>query len=98
MLRSPHNLTVIMGTDAELPCEAYYDPIYPFINYTWYHQAQSQDQKQMITRGADRNMIIHEGILRIIRINRNDSGIYTCDVSSPGGNYSRTATLKVIGK
>ena len=99
MIRSPHNLTVIMGTDAELPCVASYDHLLlTSMNYTWYYQASDQGHKQVVKIGRDRAFLMHEGTMRILRINRNDSGIYTCDVSSPGGNYSRSATLKVIGE
>ena len=97
MIRSPQNLTVIWGSYADLPCVASY---HPFIstNYTWYYQASDLDQKQVVKIGGGKTFIMDEGTMRISRIIRNDSGIYTCDVSSRGGNFSRSATLKVIGE
>ena len=97
MIRSPHNLTVIWGSYADLPCVASY-PQFFGINYTWFYQASDLDQKQVVKIGGGKTFIIHEGTMRISRIIRNDSGIYTCDVSSRGGNFSRSATLKVIGE
>ena len=97
MIRSPHKLTVIWGSYADLPCVASY---HPFIstNYTWYYQASDLDQKHVVKIGGGKTLIMDEGTMRISRIIRNDSGIYTCDVSSRGGNFSRSATHKVIGE
>ena len=51
----------------------------------------------MIIPDGIKKTVDSEGTLRITGINNNDIGNYTCDVTSTGGNDSRTVSLRVIG-
>lgn len=48
--------------------------------------------------GDGRRVISNDGTLSISGVNNNDIGNYTCEVTSDGGNDTKTVALTVIGR
>lgn len=97
IIRPPQNLTIIKSTTAEFPCGVSHDPKV-VVTWTWSYRAVNQHQSQVIAPDGFKKIVESDGTLKITGINNGDIGNYTCDVTSAGGNDSRTVTLKVIGK
>ena len=72
------------------------DPSIP-VMWKWSHRAlQSSDKVEIV--GDARRVISPEGTLTIYGVRNNDIGNYTCEVTSAGGNDTKTVSLTVIGK
>lgn len=80
----------MLGLTASLQCKVSSDPSVPF-NIDWYREAQATP----ITN-SQRIGVQADGTLEIQAVRASDVGTYSCMVTSPGGNETRSARLSVI--
>ena len=96
IVRPPQTQRIIKGSSAEFYCGVSNDPSIP-VMWKWSHRAlQSSDKVEIV--GDARRVISPEGTLTIYGVRNNDIGNYTCEVTSAGGNDTKTVSLTVIGK
>ncbi|XP_065110429.1 protein sidekick-1 isoform X1 [Paramisgurnus dabryanus] len=86
---SPEDQRVIKGTTAVLNCAATHDPRLT-VRYSW----KRGTRPLSVTTGGRVSM--KEGSLHISQTWSGDIGDYTCRVTSPAGNDTKTARLEVI--
>ncbi|XP_055684947.1 protein sidekick isoform X2 [Lutzomyia longipalpis] len=90
IIQPPVDTVVLLGHTAMLQCKVSSDPSVPF-NIDWYRDIQVAPigNSQRIGVQAD-------GSLEIQAVRASDVGTYSCMVTSPGGNETRSARLSVI--
>ncbi|XP_064477865.1 protein sidekick-like isoform X1 [Ornithodoros turicata] len=85
IVQPPVDTRVILGSTAELQCKVSHDPSVPF-TIRWLPEGIA----------SSRIAVAPDGTLRIEQARNTDIGTYTCVVTSPGGNDTRSARLQVI--
>lgn len=90
IVQPPVDTTVLLGTTAALQCKVSSDPKVPF-NVDWYRESKALP----ITNGQ-RIQVKGDGTLEIQAVRAGDVGEYSCVVTSPGGNETRSARLSVV--
>ncbi|XP_057188349.1 protein sidekick-1 isoform X2 [Triplophysa rosa] len=86
---APEDQRVIKGTTAVLNCAATHDPRVT-VRYSW------KRGNRMLSVSTGGRVSMREGSLHISQTWSGDIGDYTCRVTSPAGNDSKTARLEVI--
>ncbi|XP_044732733.1 protein sidekick isoform X2 [Chrysoperla carnea] len=90
IIQPPVDTSVLLGHTATLQCKVSNDKSVPY-TIEWYHN------KQLMVLGNNQRIRLHEdGTLEIEDVRAADVGVYTCTVTSPGGNDTRVAKLNVI--
>lgn len=82
--------TVLLGLTASLQCKVSSDPSVPY-NIDWYREGQTAP-----IMNSQRIGVQADGTLEIQAVRAADVGTYSCMVTSPGGNETRSAQLSVI--
>lgn len=90
IIQPPADTRVLLGLTASLQCKVSSDPSVPF-NIDWYRESQATP----ITN-SQRIGVQADGTLEIQAVRASDVGTYSCMVTSPGGNETRSARLSVI--
>ncbi|XP_058815648.1 protein sidekick isoform X3 [Topomyia yanbarensis] len=90
IVQPPADTTVLLGHTAALQCKVSSDPTVPF-NVDWYREPQRQPIKN-----SQRVAVKADGTLEIVEVRPSDVGQYSCIVTSPGGNETRSARLSVV--
>ncbi|XP_055523090.1 protein sidekick isoform X5 [Wyeomyia smithii] len=90
IVQPPADTTVLLGHTAALQCKVSSDPTVPF-NVDWYREPQRQPIKN-----SQRIAVKADGTLEIVEVRPSDVGQYSCIVTSPGGNETRSARLSVV--
>ncbi|XP_062537067.1 protein sidekick isoform X3 [Armigeres subalbatus] len=90
IVQPPADMTVLLGHTAALQCRVSSDPTVPF-NIDWYREPQRQPIKN-----SQRVAVKADGTLEIVEVRPSDVGQYSCIVTSPGGNETRSARLSVV--
>lgn len=90
IVQPPADTRVLLGLTASLQCKVSSDPSVPF-NIDWYRESQATP----ITN-SQRIGVQGDGTLEIQAVRASDVGTYSCMVTSPGGNETRSARLSVI--
>ncbi|PSN39774.1 Protein sidekick [Blattella germanica] len=90
IIQPPVDTRVLLGHTATLQCKVSSDPSVPF-DVAWFRNNEMID-----TSYSQRISIQSDGTLEIQAVRAADVGDYTCAVSSPGGNETRSARLSVI--
>ncbi|XP_055618243.1 protein sidekick isoform X3 [Toxorhynchites rutilus septentrionalis] len=90
IVQPPADTTVLLGHTAALQCKVSSDPTVPF-NIDWYREPQRQPIKN-----SQRVAVKADGTLEIVEVRPSDVGQYSCIVTSPGGNETRSARLSVV--
>ncbi|XP_065084744.1 protein sidekick isoform X2 [Ochlerotatus camptorhynchus] len=90
IVQPPADTTVLLGHTAALQCRVSSDPTVPF-NIDWYREPQRQPIKN-----SQRVAVKADGTLEIVEVRPSDVGQYSCIVTSPGGNETRSARLSVV--
>lgn len=100
---------MLLGHTAALQCKVSSDPTVPF-NIDWYREPQyvtpnpvtathvttlPSPRRQPI-KNSQRIAVKADGTLEIIEVRPSDVGQYSCIVTSPGGNETRSARLSVV--
>ncbi|EEC04933.1 sdk-P1, putative [Ixodes scapularis] len=88
IVKPPVDTRVILGSTAELQCRISHDPSVPY-EVCWFFGEQQLGALSRVRLSPD-------GTLRIDQARNTDIGTYTCMVTSPGGNDTRSARLEVI--
>lgn len=88
IVKPPVDTRVILGSTAELQCRISHDPSVPY-EVSWFFGEQQLGALSRVRLSPD-------GTLRIDQARNTDIGTYTCVVTSPGGNDTRSARLEVI--
>ncbi|KAA0722521.1 Protein sidekick-1 [Triplophysa tibetana] len=86
---APDEQRVIKGTTAVLKCAATHDPRVT-VRYSW------KRGNRILSVSTGGRVSMKEGSLHISQTWSGDIGDYTCRVTSPAGNDSKTARLEVI--
>ncbi|XP_049831894.1 protein sidekick isoform X2 [Schistocerca gregaria] len=90
IIQPPVDTKVLLGLTATLQCKVSSDPSVPF-NVTWY-----RNKEKIVLGNSQRISVQDDGMLEIQAVRAADVGDYTCAVTSPGGNDTRSAHLSVI--
>ncbi|XP_037934636.1 protein sidekick isoform X4 [Teleopsis dalmanni] len=90
IIQPPVDTTVLLGLTATLQCKVSSDPTVPF-NIDWYREGHP-----MPISNSQRIGVQADGTLEIQAVRASDVGTYSCVVTSPGGNETRSARLSVI--
>ena len=85
----PSQINAIKGIDALLQCGVQKDPDIT-VTWHWTKDGSAVDVSRM--------KVQNNGALRILTVQENDAGTYTCRVQSVAGNASTTGQLSVLGK
>ena len=85
----PSQINAIKGIDALLQCGVQKDPDIT-VTWHWTKDGSAVDVSRM--------KVQNNGALRILTVQENDAGTYTCRVESVAGNASTTGQLSVLGK
>ncbi|XP_041766363.1 protein sidekick isoform X3 [Anopheles merus] len=88
--RPPADTTVLLGHSAALECGVSSDPTVPY-NIDWY-----REPNRLPIKNSQRIGVKKDGTLEITEVRPSDVGQYSCIVTSPGGNETRSARLSVI--
>ncbi|XP_065308715.1 protein sidekick isoform X2 [Dermacentor albipictus] len=88
IVKPPVDTRVILGSTAELQCRISHDLSVPY-QVTWFFE-----EKPLAS--SSRTHLAPDGTLKIDQARNTDIGTYTCVVTSPGGNDTRSAKLEVI--
>lgn len=88
IVRPPQNLSVIKSTTAAFKCSVSKDPSVS-ITWRWF-----LDNTELPT--DPRQNITADGGLELRNVRNTDTGLYTCIVTSSGGNDTASAYLRVI--
>lgn len=91
IIQPPVDTTVLLGLTASLQCKVSSDPSVPY-NIDWFREGQSSQP----IMNSQRIGVQADGTLEIQAVRAADVGIYSCMVTSPGGNETRSAHLSVI--
>lgn len=83
--------TVLLGLTASLQCKVSSDPSVPY-NIDWFREGQLSQP----IMNSQRIGVQADGTLEIQAVRAADVGTYSCMVTSPGGNETRSAHLSVI--
>ena len=92
IIQPPVDTTVLLGHNALLQCKVSSDETVPF-SIDWYRGEPGQ--MSPIPNGQ-RVGVQADGSLEIQAVRASDVGPYSCVVTSPGGNETRSAHLSVI--
>ena len=84
----PSQINAIKGIDAILPCGVQKDPDI-IVTWHWTKDGSAVDVSRM--------KVQNNGALRILTVQENDAGTYTCRVESVAGKASTTGQLSVLG-
>ncbi|XP_052901229.1 protein sidekick isoform X2 [Anopheles moucheti] len=90
IVRPPADTTVLLGHSAALECGVSSDPTVPY-NIDWY-----REPNRLPIKNSQRIGVKGDGTLEITEVRPSDVGQYSCIVTSPGGNETRSARLSVI--
>ncbi|KAL5276641.1 SDK2 family protein [Megaselia abdita] len=90
IIQPPVDTTVLLGLTASLQCKVSSDPTVPF-NIDWYREGQRNP-----IVNSQRIGVQSDGTLEIQAVRASDVDVYSCVVTSPGGNETRSARLSVI--
>ncbi|XP_069695045.1 protein sidekick isoform X3 [Periplaneta americana] len=90
IIQPPVDTRVLLGHTATLQCKVSSDQTVPY-DIAWFH-----NNEMLKTTDSHRISIQSDGTLEIQAVRAADVGDYTCAVSSPGGNETRSARLSVI--
>ncbi|XP_058175853.1 protein sidekick [Anopheles ziemanni] len=90
IIRPPDDMTVLLGHSASLECGVSSDPSVPY-NIDWY-----REPNRLPIKNSQRIGVKGDGTLEITEVRPSDVGQYSCIVTSPGGNETRSARLSVI--
>ncbi|XP_050075210.1 protein sidekick [Anopheles maculipalpis] len=90
IIRPPADTTVLLGHSAALECGVSSDPTVPY-NIDWY-----REPNRLPIKNSQRIGVKGDGTLEITEVRPSDVGQYSCIVTSPGGNETRSARLSVI--
>lgn len=90
IVQPPADTRVLLGLTASLQCKVSSDPTVPF-NIDWYRDSQTS-----AIMNSQRIGVQADGTLEIQAVRASDVGTYSCVVTSPGGNETRSARLSVI--
>ncbi|XP_053678622.1 protein sidekick [Anopheles nili] len=90
IVRPPADTTVLLGHSASLECGVSSDPTVPY-NIDWY-----REPNRLPIKNSQRIGVKGDGTLEITEVRPSDVGQYSCIVTSPGGNETRSARLSVI--
>lgn len=90
IVQPPVDTIVLLGLTATMQCKVSSDPKVPF-NVDWY-----RDSHQIPIVNSQRVFVQADGTLEIHAVRASDVGSYSCMVTSPGGNETRSARLSVI--
>lgn len=90
IIQPPADTRVLLGLTASLQCKVSSDPSVPF-NIDWYRESQT-----MPITNSQRIGVQADGTLELQAVRASDVGTYSCMVTSPGGNETRSARLSVI--
>lgn len=90
IIQPPADATVLLGQTASLQCKVSSDPTVPF-NIDWYREGHPT-----AISNSQRIGVQSDGTLEIQAVRASDVGTYSCIVTSPGGNETRSARLSVI--
>lgn len=82
---------VLLGLTATLQCRVSSDPTVPY-KIEWYREGQATTP----ISNSQRVGVQSDGTLEIQAVRASDVGSYSCVVTSPGGNETRSARLSVI--
>lgn len=93
IIQPPGDTTVLLGHTATLQCKVSSDETVPY-NIDWY-RGDIVGQMSPILNGQ-RVGVQADGSLEIQAVRASDVGTYSCTVTSPGGNETRSAHLSVI--
>lgn len=110
IVQPPADTTVLLGHTAALQCRVSSDPTVPF-NIDWYREPQyvTRDSitplpnhkllpsfRRQPIKNSQRVAVKADGTLEIVEVRPSDVGQYSCIVTSPGGNETRSARLSVV--
>lgn len=111
IVQPPADTTVLLGHTAALQCRVSSDPTVPF-NIDWYREPQYVVTRDSVTslpnhkllpslrrqpiKNSQRVAVKADGTLEIVEVRPSDVGQYSCIVTSPGGNETRSARLSVV--
>ncbi|KAL9873746.1 sidekick cell adhesion molecule isoform 7-T7 [Glossina fuscipes fuscipes] len=90
IIHPPVDATVLLGLTASLQCTVSSDPTVPY-NIDWYREGH-----RTAISNSQRIGVQSDGTLEIQAVRASDVGTYSCVVTSPGGNETRSARLSVI--
>uniref|UniRef100_A0A1A9UHY3 Protein sidekick n=1 Tax=Glossina austeni TaxID=7395 RepID=A0A1A9UHY3_GLOAU len=90
IIHPPVDATVLLGLTASLQCKVSSDPTVPY-NIDWYREGHPT-----AISNSQRIGVQSDGTLEIQAVRASDVGTYSCVVTSPGGNETRSARLSVI--
>ncbi|XP_055915597.1 protein sidekick isoform X4 [Eupeodes corollae] len=90
IIQPPVDTTVLLGLTASLQCKVSSDPTVPF-NIDWYREGHPTP-----IINSQRIGVQSDGTLELQAVRASDVGTYSCVVTSPGGNETRSARLSVI--
>lgn len=90
IVQPPSDTRVLLGLTASLQCRVSSDPSVPY-NIDWYRDSQTTP-----IMNSQRIGVQADGTLEIQAVRASDVGTYSCMVTSPGGNETRSARLSVI--
>lgn len=110
-MQPPADTTVLLGHTAALQCKVSSDPTVPF-NIDWYREPQYVSRGNRVhfafrylstsffrrqpIKNSQRVAVKADGTLEIVEVRPSDVGQYSCIVTSPGGNETRSARLSVV--
>ncbi|XP_046802367.1 protein sidekick isoform X13 [Lucilia cuprina] len=90
IIQPPVDTTVLLGLTASLQCKVSSDPTVPY-NIDWYREGHPT-----AISNSQRIGVQSDGTLEIQAVRASDVGTYSCVVTSPGGNETRSSRLSVI--
>lgn len=90
IIQPPVDTKVLLGHTATLQCKVSSDPSVPY-TISWSH-----NKEKIIPGSSQRIHVRTDGMLEIQAVRAADVGVYTCEVSSAGGNETRVAHLSVV--
>lgn len=90
IIQPPVDTTVLLGLTASLQCKVSSDPTVPY-NIDWYREGHPTP-----ISNSQRIGVQSDGTLEIKAVRASDVGTYSCVVTSPGGNETRSSHLSVI--
>ncbi|XP_050535550.1 protein sidekick isoform X2 [Daktulosphaira vitifoliae] len=89
IIEPPTDTKVLLGQTSIMKCRVSNDPTVLY-QIDWFHNNKS------IGAGNGRIKVSGDGTLEIGVVRASDAGIYTCSVSSPGGDERRHAYLSIL--
>lgn len=90
IIQPPVDTTVLLGVTATLQCKVSSDPTVPY-NIDWYREGHPT-----AISNSQRIGVQSDGTLEMKAVRASDVGTYSCVVTSPGGNETRSARFSVI--